>query len=342
MESISYFEKLHVISKKEPQCIKGLIRTLLSMVNLSKEVLEEPNIDHLALGRICQDPLENFFGTLRTKLGNNTNPSVRESQYLNARLLSMKISSQNLLENKNCIDDIEEDSLDWNFKPVPLLSEHDIASKNLRPQPVNPSQEPNLSSFNRNDDAKEFFAENLVGDLRLEYGEEEEDANVAQKAATRYFAGYALNTVLLKKLNCEKCLTNLRSLKCSSFVSSEAFIAAKNFKNTNSELLLCNPSDEFMNVCSKHFDIFKRIYDEKCHRSGIFASIIKECKRMTPEWFKNVDECYHHKIAILEHLIRVLLRKHCKWTLENIVCSKRKAEKSRKRHEPAAKKLRNM
>lgn len=50
--------------------------------------------------------------------------------------------------------------------------------------------------------------------------------------------------------------------------------------------------------------------------------IVEECKNATKEWF---NECFEHKLKLLEFLISVLFRKHCIWMVE-----KRKETRNRK------------
>ena len=57
------------------KCLKGLCLTTNSFLSLWSVLKEEKSLDFLLTRRLNQDPLENFFGTIRQQGGNADNPT---------------------------------------------------------------------------------------------------------------------------------------------------------------------------------------------------------------------------------------------------------------------------
>ena len=57
------------------KCLNGLCLTINSVLSLWSVLKEEESLDFLLTRRLNQDPLENFFGTIRQQGGNSDNPT---------------------------------------------------------------------------------------------------------------------------------------------------------------------------------------------------------------------------------------------------------------------------
>ena len=86
------------------QCIKGWKITITSLLSLWPE-LQRLGFAYLCTNKFNQDPLENFFGTVRGSCGNNTNPTSAgfEAAYAYCSVKQMEHNSK-----FNCSDDGEQ------------------------------------------------------------------------------------------------------------------------------------------------------------------------------------------------------------------------------------------
>ena len=69
--------------------------------------------------RICQDPLENFFGRQRQRGGNHDNPSVKEFMH---NTQALRVAKTFKIHKGNCRKGTEEDeemSVKENSQPIP-------------------------------------------------------------------------------------------------------------------------------------------------------------------------------------------------------------------------------
>ncbi|XP_058974994.1 uncharacterized protein LOC131801046 [Musca domestica] len=91
-EARDYFGSFVVNSKATVQCIDGFWQTIQCILLLSEDIFRDyPNIQFILSGKLNQDALENFFSRIRSSLGNNTHPSVKEVRYISAKIISSDI-----------------------------------------------------------------------------------------------------------------------------------------------------------------------------------------------------------------------------------------------------------
>lgn len=113
-EMIAYINSFSLKIPKRNYCFEGMILTINAVLQLRDEMFNSnETVQFLLTNKLNQDPIENLFGQIRAKGGNNKNPSVFEFNYIVARLMSMKILSP-FSQTGNCENDDEDLLLDWN------------------------------------------------------------------------------------------------------------------------------------------------------------------------------------------------------------------------------------
>lgn len=265
----------------------------------------------MLLTRFNQDSIENFFGAIRSKLGNNLNPSVREMQYLTARLLSMKLITKSHLQDQNCEDD-EDLQLDWVCYPDEHEDWNDSTIENCAQLPTNNTQQA---------DQSDICTLGSVGEV----------------VSRRYFDGYL---IMKHKFDCELCDDGLSKKEMLQKQQTEPLIYARNF--SENVLHLKNPTDMFFNISNVHYRVFAERFAKNAHLTDICKSIMNDCIMETnkhfPEWFAATHNCHSHRISILNNLVVILLRKKARWLLNDTLTTAKYELKEKQG--PAARKMR--
>ena len=91
------------------------IFTVSSFVDLVKYVLTIPGITVFLSERLCQDPLEKFFGCQHQRGGTNENPTVQEFCRINSMCGNIKKGNCRGSKDKAHVDINDEN----NCKPLP-------------------------------------------------------------------------------------------------------------------------------------------------------------------------------------------------------------------------------
>ena len=102
--------------------------------------------------------------------------------------------------------------------------------------------------------------------------------NSVGSTAKRYFIGYAVLQIAIKKYACESCKEiMMKSTKELLKLPSEMLIANKNFNEGFAEMGLQASSDLLFTICKIHFDVFDYFFKNYMHITSLKASIIEAC-----------------------------------------------------------------
>jgi hypothetical protein len=81
-EMLTFIASIKVINPENQKdatntlkCLRGLRVTLQGTLELWQQLQRRPEVKFLYTRRLNQDPLENFFGTIRQQGGNSDNPT---------------------------------------------------------------------------------------------------------------------------------------------------------------------------------------------------------------------------------------------------------------------------
>ncbi len=309
---IKYLKSMKLPTNAQVKCINGFCSTIIGMIQLSEELFrDQKELSYIFLGKMNQDALENFFYRVRASQGINSHPSAYEIQHIVGRLISMKIFRQNFQDKGADCGDDDDINLDWNLGPE---------DRHLDIQGNEPEYEQlDLETFTIPD-------ENFV--------EEDDEADVQVK---RYYTGYGIYQKILCKIHCEKCTKAMTKTQSDLTLYSEALIRAKNYKD-DSDLRLVNPSDRVFEVCRLQMMWYVKLFNKYAHYPNVRCLMLSAIKEKTenvfPQWFDPTDECFAHKMKLLDYLVTVLLYKNSKWFV--------KQEVNRERHRKRDAKLKKL
>lgn len=104
----------------------------MSFVALVRDLFNMDDVHSFLSQRICQDPLENFFGRQRQRGGIHDNPNVKEFMHNTQALRvakKLKVHKGNCRKGKEKED--EEISVKENSQPLPKRARRKKASKSL-------------------------------------------------------------------------------------------------------------------------------------------------------------------------------------------------------------------
>ena len=107
---VLYFASSHVIN------INFLLLTGKSFLELVRYIFKMPDVKSFLSQRICQDPLENFFGQQRQRGGIHDNPNVKEFIH---NTQALRVAQKVRIKRGNCRGSVVEISVKENSKPLP-------------------------------------------------------------------------------------------------------------------------------------------------------------------------------------------------------------------------------
>ena len=146
-DGIKLFNSLKVVNKatKEDKtnnlkCIDGWINSLKSMISIWKTLYEDGTVSYLVTRQLNQDPLENFFGSIRQQGGNSDNPTPIQFKRAYRKLFHtnlLRISTGNCEEDTDqpltklsSLQEIQPLNITKNNSPLNIISS-DYAKKDV-------------------------------------------------------------------------------------------------------------------------------------------------------------------------------------------------------------------
>lgn len=301
---LSYFENVKPINRKNVYCFKGIRQTIKAILLLFKELTNEiPGVEFLLTSRLNQDPIENLFGLVRQRGGNNPNPSLHEFNNIAAQIMTIKF-----LENSNLANcEMDDDEL---LTPELLtdINEHNLENHG----------ETDYQNINNLEQAESVEEENNLDLLIVETNVIENEE--FDEASSKYFTGYVAHTILKRK-PCDNCRKILIKSGDTMRLKNESFLFYKNYTNNSEFGNLKAPSDTFFEICKSHIKITEQIFITMPQIENIKEYICNICIKHTESqekfrtWFDKENPCFDHNLKLLDFMILVLLRKKCKWQI---------------------------
>ena len=250
-EAIPFITSLKVINgatgadvTNSLKCLKGFLITLQGILILWSDLKNDHSFKFLLTRRLNQDPLENFFGSVRQQGGNSDNPTP--AQFCRA---FKKLFYDNFLVSSlgNCTADIDrmlvgtasQNVLSALSKTIPRAVDVDIT-----------------------DYRSISIQENLVG-----------------INAVAYVAGYLLKKCFLKH-NCQACKDKLVSQELDD--SSKLFCYFKAYQSqTGAFGGLLAPVSSFLKYIVSLEDMFVEVLPSLVYKHGVGKSLLLQLPRFT-------------------------------------------------------------
>ncbi|XP_050066474.1 uncharacterized protein LOC126555621 [Aphis gossypii] len=267
-------------SAPQPRTIQNWIKTIRGFQNIYK-VMAEYGVHSLLLRNFNQDPIENFFGAIRSLGYRSNNPSTQGFSSAYKTLMLNNLTTSHSI-GSNCEEDFSEGAL---------------ASYNLL-----------FSSMINNDDTQNIYHEPRVDDgLVKNKSACTPELSYLKFQTQNYIAGFIikkLNTILFK--NCKICIGQI----CTNSVGkSHDLMLAREY---NEQLNLKYPNVSFCRLIQGITDLIYLQLPSICHRLDYKLVLISKIQE---QFNLNILNCpihsEHFENKILNFSIKLLTNHWC-------------------------------
>lgn len=309
MNMVSYIKNIKILTKnskggkKTVYVFNGLLLNIMALINMSNDIFNTYNdVEYILTRRLNQDILENLFAIIRGKGGYNRYPSVREFNYHLRCFMNMKtIDPQSVSKYANTLCDADLVIESERVNDV-------IKSLNFDDLENYENQIEENFDFHNNEDNFIHNKENI--------DENKEKVDISSNSRS-YFIGYVVHKVN-NKINCKICKEKLLKKINISYTLREQLLYEKNYENAKIGLKL--PTNDFYDICDLQINYFEKTFKDLIAITNIKQFYIEKLVEITnisyPDWYSEKDKCKSHKLEILGYLILILIRKNCKWSLD--------------------------
>lgn len=303
-----------------PPCFKNFVITITSILSLWEE-LRSTNIPFLKTKNLNQDPLENFFCTVRQRGGFNFNPTA---QYFRRTFQHIFLSSDiiDIVSNKsNCLAD-KETSLIMPLKDSVAQgssdSHHPLVSSN-----------PTLISTDKYDLKNENDV--MEADIKevLDHAEKIDiyAKTSLQNCSLFYYTSFIIRKTV-EKFKCREC----KNILSGDFSLAEEDELLIKFKQKPGRDPLYPPSEKLKSIILKQNQFFVRRLPEILTCKGILKTLENEVMAFTenfdPDWYKG--ECQKHQLFFLHCWLRIRLLFAIKWISQKNKQEKKEIRKAKR------------
>lgn len=284
---------------------------------LWKYMREESSL-YLITCRLNQDPLENFFAILRSRSGQNSNPSAmefrRNLQYaMTANFMKPPIGTNCDIDDTNAL-----------LLIIPNQNENQDQNQNKNENENNNDSiiEKNIEMWVHNEDMIRFEQVNL--NIEDNYTENEPvfSLTALEDCSIRYVSGYLAHKCFIKFNNCPECLVSLVKNNEILEKTNELLIFWKTYRNNDDDEIgnLRAPSDEFFSVMTLAYKIYDKEFKLHSHKTKIALHLCK-CindaliEKRSKFWVTDSQCSYHRKHIIF--FVRLQIFYNLKWISRN-------------------------
>ncbi|CAG9829804.1 unnamed protein product [Diabrotica balteata] len=246
-EAIQVFESIKFEERGKqtvPPSVLNWIHTLRGMRYLW-ELFQKKNIKYFCPNFLNQDPLENFFGRIRSHGARYINPNATAFIHSFKSLIIMDFTSVHS-PGFNCKDD--------NLNALDSLK-HFI----------------NCEPISKNEPIK-------IPDIQFSEFTPNNQIDILQKGCLRYIAGFVAKKILRKFKSCGCCMTDLLG---DGSNAEDFFINAKSYSIKS----LMAPNSKYGELFEKIIFILQQIVPKVCHYKNLkkilFGIMYNECKSFT-------------------------------------------------------------
>lgn len=303
VEGIKMFKSMSFIAsngkKESVPTVENWVWTLKSIQILLKKLEVDFEVSSVWLRHLNQDPLENFFGAVRSHGCRNTNPTCDQFESAFATLLINKLSSVHT-PGKNC-------ELDYCNALHSLI--------------INDNVEPTSTCTFDFAGILEFNFEPL----------EKKESDPRKIAPLQYVSGYFLKKAKTRIFqSCTNCKTDLSSDDAIEYIQYREYAGRR---------WLCTPSKELVEAISNMQDLINKIIPENFEKNNlkeiIKTSILITVDFRFVKCTSHKDKLIDYLIDIV---IRCLVFNYCK-NINKILAGKKQVDDDEDHMQIKAKKL---
>lgn len=280
--------------ESRPPCFKGMVLTIEAILQLYREEQSNNENFFLMTNNCVQDPLENFFSTIRQHNGFSRNPSSSQFRHLFTSVANFSFSK--FSEYSNC----EEDGNNYlvsKFNNSNFVTE--VIDKDLD-LPATTTGEA-LNSPSRS----------IKGDLAIEEGDLiVRAATSLEHCALNYVAGWAV-LKSLEKSNCEDCRSCLVDVS-SAYEPRNLLILYKTYEGIDQfgPKGLLKPSSQMADFATSVMSIYQEKAPKIMHKQNLLQTLVEAVSGVVGPFG---PKCQVHKVDIAREILKLKLHADCKW-----------------------------
>lgn len=294
-ETITYFDGLTLKGKKitvssRNTGFKGTISNMIALKNLHEEIVDSKLIPQLRTTSIQQDFLESFFGRMRSKCGDNSNPTQEQFVSNFSRILANQELTSSTLSN--CLDKLD----------ILVVSSNEIRSSSSSHDFIM------IANATNSESEEETLAADLIFDITPsvdenlnQFEETEHNIDAAELLGIVNLAGQIEARIERnERFNCNDC--------CEVFennVKVDTSLFVRNKKN----ILPCESTFEICKIGSKTMDnYFKTVHESRFNYEKLVSQIKNKIRYDELYTRTNFDHNQDHKSLLIDFVIEELIR----------------------------------
>lgn len=258
---------VNILNSTKKTGFLGFLIDITVLRSVYEEYVETGVLNQIPTFHMSQDPLESFFGRIRSKCGNNDNPTVEQFKSAYRKTLVNKEFTAPV--GANCKDNLKILSVSSTHKINVLEAESDINDFSEHLEEFEP--------FNTADNVLDAYAE----------------ATVCQIASD-----------IEKKIRCQ---ANFECTLCSNILNENEKVPINIFEGEQEKYRPCVSSVHICKVAKKYLDIFKtRIKFDYTHLISTIKKQLK-CEQifMGSDFSKHSDHKQYFISYIIEEFVRI-------------------------------------
>lgn len=315
-EMLNNFKMIKFEGQK-PDCIKGFLITINSVLQLADDLQLNYGIENLKTRRLCQDPLENLFAVIRQQHGCNLYPSPTQFEngirqvYITQLTKISKITNCEADDNQfaklsNFVMKIQSETASPDAEPESTIligidddeAELEITESDI----INKMKESNTGKSEKGNKNEKFDVEVKIAELN-EVDEEVNSKIFTEKSAIYYISGFLANK-FLKFHSCKTCKNILVQETVNNYEHHKLFTMAKQYENTKN---LKHVNDDIFKNIQAWEKEFQSVIRSKLHLKNISKTLIIMLSK------KNVSPLQLCSPEATKSFISLFIRIRCHW-----------------------------
>lgn len=311
---IEWCSKWSTSEKKviRPPCFHGMITTVKAILSAYRAVKESHPDFELATALCNQDSVEHTFGKIRGRGGFNRNPTARMVRLTLRHILSSGCIYGSSRGNVICA---EASSLTHGASLAREIETNDIQLEEESILPV----EMDTEDFDDNviaaacEDISRYEEENSDDPLMNMTEQDSFDTRgTYERNAVAYFAGY-ISRYGYGKTKCDSCRERNMKTPMEGLNDNELYIQLREYEHEDEDgpevQWLSRPTDEFANIVHLQLAALNSCFKKYWHHKDLKKKLLQICEKHVQDvhghWFDQNDDCYPHRIQMLDFMLRV-------------------------------------
>lgn len=294
-----------------PPCFDGMITTVKSILSMYRSIKQHYPDFKFATALCNQDSVEHTFGKIRGRGGFNRNPTARMVRLTLRHILSSgyiygsdrgNVTCQETSPLTNGISVVRGEMENNNIplqEELTCLTEMDDDCDNLIATAFEEITKYSEQNFDYLDEITKTNKENL-------------HSEAYERNAISYFAGY-IARYGYKNTKCDSCREKNLKTPMEELNDNEIYIQLREYEHQDEDdpeiEWLSRPTDSFLNIITLQLEAINSCYKMYWHFKDVKKKLLEICvkhvQHADEDWFNQINECYSHRIQMLDFMLRV-------------------------------------